>query len=393
MALQGQYTVVLAQEEEALFAEAWWAMSRLYYRPDMNGRDWQAIKAEFAGLVPQAQTREDFYDLLGEMMERLDSSHLGASSPAALRASSGLTEDTGWIGVEWDWRALDARGAYTVASVVPGSPADHPSSELKAGDRIVSIDGTFLSKGASAASLLADKADRKVVLTVERDGVEKAVTIKPLRYSARNGLAYQDWVRRNRQETDRLSGGKLGYVHIQSMDASSLDVFLREIETELDGKQGVIVDVRFNGGGFTSHIILNIMRKEPWLIRTTRDNEFRYSENAFRGNALELPAACLINQFSFSNAEIFAEGFRRMKLGPIIGEATAGGVIGTGAYRLWDGGTIRMPGSGAFAIDGENLERNGRKPDIEVLRDPQAESAGKDVQLERAVAELLKRLR
>ena len=200
-------------------------------------------------------------------------------------------------------------------------------------------------------------------------------------------------MRGNRQETDRLSGGKLGYLHVQSMDASSLDVFLREIETELEGKQGVIVDVRFNGGGFTSHIILNIMRKEPWLIRTTRDNEFRYSENAFRGNALELPAACLINQFSFSNAEIFAEGFRRMKLGPIVGEATAGGVIGTGAYRLWDGGMIRMPGSGAFDIDGENLERNGRKPDIEVLRDPKAEAGGRDVQLERAISELLKRLR
>lgn len=207
-------------------------------------------------------------------------------------------------------------------------------------------------------------------------------------------MVYDDWVLGNRAMVDKLSNGKLGYIHIQAMDVPSLDVFLREIQTELNGKDGVLLDVRYNGGGFTSHIILNTMLKFPWLIRTNRDSpEFKFSENNYRGNALELPAACLTNQYSFSNAEIFSEGFRTMKLGPIVGEPTGGGVIGTGAYSLWDGGSIRMPASGAYAVNGENLEAKGRLPDIDVRWDPNIAMEGRDPQLEAAVKALLGRLK
>jgi len=323
-------------------------------------------------------------------MELLDSSHLGANAPAGARSGG---DEPAWLGVEWDPVALDARGAYVVSEVYEGTPAANPDSELKPGDRVESIDGTKIGPAHPLNALLDKKAGRKTVLSVVRNERPLTVTIQPMRPTSRTGVLYKAWVDKNRRLVDQYSKGRLGYIHIQGMDVPSLDVFLREIQTELNGKDGVLLDVRYNGGGFTGHIILNTMLKAPWLIRTVRDNPgVKFSENNFRGNALELPAACLTNQYSFSNAEIFSEGFRRLKLGPVVGETTAGGVIGTGAFGLWDGGSIRMPGSGAYAVDGENLEANGRKPDVEVRWNPNDSGSEKDPQLEVAVRELLKRL-
>ncbi|RYG41859.1 hypothetical protein EON79_20020, partial [bacterium] len=159
------------------------------------------------------------------------------------------------------------------------------------------------------------------------------------------------------------------------------------------GKDGVIVDVRFNGGGSTAVDILGVLIRTPWLVRTTR-GEFgtRLSENIYRGDALELPTALMINTASFSNAEVIAEGWRKLKLGPIVGEPTPGYVIGTGAYNLWDGGYIRLPAIGAYAVDGSNLEGIGRRPDDIVWFDPNAWTSGRDPQLEKTIAELMKNL-
>ncbi len=391
VAFSAQFTVDAAQEEQALFEEVWWALDRMYYDPKMQGKDWAAIKERFRPLVPKVQSREDFYALMAEMLEQLDSSHLGATPPATAPREG--REETAWLGVEWDWAALAARGEYRVAKVYGRGPSALPTSELRPGDRVTRVDGVAPTPDRPVARLLEGRAGRRVVLTVEREVREVEVAIQPVRPTVRTGALYEDWVAWNRATVDRLSQGRLGYLHIEGMDAPSLDRFLVESATLLEGKSGYVVDVRYNGGGFTSHIILNLMRKEPWLIRTTRDRPgVEVSENIWRGNSIELPAACLINGSSFSNAEIFAEGFRQLKLGPIVGVPTAGGVIGTGGYGLWDGGSVRMPGSGAFALDGENLEGNGRRPDILVPWDPNSWQAGADPQLERVVAELLRRL-
>ncbi|MCC6404513.1 MAG: PD40 domain-containing protein [Fimbriimonadaceae bacterium] len=386
-----ELTVDYAVEEQALFDEVWWTLNRLYYDPGMHGKDWGEIHEEFGRIVPAIQSREDFYELMGEMMELLDSSHLGATSPPGWRPT--VTDSPAWLGIEWDWNALLALGEYRVGTVYPESPAANPGSLLRPGDVIASVNGVKPGALSPMAVLLDGKAGRKVVLGVRSAAGTREVAIRPSSSGARTGAQYEEWVRWNRAEVERLSGGKLGYVHIQGMNVPSLDKFLTETQTMLDGKEGVIVDVRFNGGGFTSHIILNIMRKTPWLIRTNRDEPGRLqSENSYRGNAVELPAACLANQFSFSNAEIFSEGFRRLKLGPIVGEPTAGGVIGTSGFGLWDGGFIRLPAAGSYTIDGVDLEGNGRKPDIRVDFDPEAWNHGKDPQLEATVKALLKSL-
>ncbi len=386
-------TTVDAQAEfRALFEEIGWAMDRFYYRGDLNLRDWGAIRRRFEPLVPFATDRADFYTLMNEMMQELGSSHLGASAPSEGAAPTSQ-ESGSWLGCDFAPEDLEARGVYRVERVFQGGPADHPDSELRPGDVLLEVDGRRPTRAEPLASLLVGKAGRKVRLAVDRGGKRLEMVIQPESWSAASGRRYQAWVEFQRRETDRLSGGRLAYFHIRGMDDPSYREFLRAIRTETVGKKGMVLDVRFNGGGSTSHLILGVLIKTPWLIRTSRGAEsIRVSENIYRGDALELPTGLLINQSSFSNAEILAEGFRRLKLGPIVGVETAGGVIGTGSYGLWDGGSIRMPGSGAYAIDGENLEGQGRKPDFPVPFDADLWEQGRDAQLERLVTEMLKRL-
>jgi tricorn protease len=384
-----EYAVDTRAEEKALFDDIWWAMDRLYYDPKHNGKDWPAIHEKFAKIVPYVYDRTDFYALMGEMMEELDSSHLGSNPPIA--ETPGVTPDSvGLIGVEYDPRILDARGVYAVSRVVPNSPADNPASLLLVGDKILTVDGEEPSNQTPISELLNHKVGKHVILKIDRDGVEKTVDIRPLAPTALTDLEYQAWVHRERAMVETLSGGQIGYVHIRAMDKPSLDKFLIEIHTEAEGKKGLIIDCRFNGGGSTAVDMLNTLIKSPWLVRTTRGEEgVKLSENILRGDALELPTALMVNTASFSNAEVMAEGFRALKRGPIIGERTPGYVIGTGLYSLWDGGSVRMPSIGAYTVSGENLENNGRRPDYLVWFDPNSWMQGHDLQLTRAVQVLM----
>jgi len=383
-----QFEVNLKQEETALFEEIWWALDRMYYDEKYHGTNWAAVKDKYAKVVPQAFDRSDFYALMGEMMEELNSSHLGSSPPPETPA---VNEVTAWLGIEWDPQRL-SEGAYIVSRVYPETPAFHPASLLKPGDRVNAVDGIKLGVGSTFAAAMNGKVGKKVTLTVTRGESSLTVLIKPVAPSARSSAIYEDWVAWEREQVERLSDGKLTYLHIEGMNQPSHERFLREIRTLTQGKRGVIIDVRFNGGGSTSHLALGVLLKRPWLIRTFRGSQIRLSENINRGDSLELPSALMCNQQSFSNAEMFAEGFKSLKIGPVIGTETAGGVISTGAYSLWDGGMVRMPIRGAYTLDGENLEGHGRRPDVVVPFDPNTWQSGRDVQLERAVETLLKRL-
>ena len=389
--ISARITIDNRKEEMALFNEAWWALSRQFYDPKMHGKDWNQVRQEFEPEVAQVTSRDDFYNLMGEMVERLDSSHQGANTSEPFRPEN--PQPLAWIGVDFDPAAAQS-GRCIVSKIYANTPAAHPDSTLLVGDEVTSINGSTSSEGAPLTALMVDQAGKKVVLGVRRGGSDIKVTIKPVSGAARAAVIIDDWEEWNRKEVDRLSSGTLAYTHVRAMDAASLDTFLSDIQDETVGKKGIIVDVRFNGGGFTSHIILDIMRKVPWLKRTFRDWPDKWvSENVMRGNSLEMPAACITNEYSFSNAEIFSEGFRRLKLGPVIGEPTGGAVIGTGAYSLWDGGSIRMPGIGVYTVDGENLEGAGRKPDFDVPYDPVLWMKGRDAQIEKAVAELSHGLR
>lgn len=374
-------------EEKALFQEITWALEKMFYDPTMHGKDWAGIKAKYTAMMPHTVDRSDFYAMIGEMVEELESSHQGATAPRVV--STTRPESSGWMGFDWDPKAL-ANGKYVVGFVYTGLPADLPDSRLMVGDEILTINGVSVKSGP-VSKLMIGTSGTKVKLEINRGGKTMPILIKPTSPAAATTVRYNEWVKWSRAQVEALSGGKLTYHHIEGMNEPSYQKFLWEMRTLTTGKTGVVLDVRYNGGGSTSHKVLGVLIKRPWLYRTFRAApETLISEDIFRGDALQMPSALMTNQYSFSNAEIMSEGFQRLKMGPVIGERTGGGVIGTGAYVLWDGGMIRMPAIGCYTVTGENLEGNGRKPTTTIPFDLNLWHAGRDSQLEETVKQLLK---
>ena len=223
------------------------------------------------------------------------------------------------------------------------------------------------------------------------------VLIKPTSYSAMSVLRYNDEVAKRRAQVDEMSGGKLGYLHIRSMGIASVRDYERDLFAAADGKDGLIIDVRDNGGGWTTDILLASLTApnhaytiprgaNPDLVR--KDN---YPRDRRLIYAYSRPINVLINQHSFSNAEIFAHSIKTAERGTIIGTQTFGGVISTGSFSLIDGTTVRRPFRGWYLPDGTDMESNGTMPDIDVPQTPTDEVAGNDPQLEAAINELLGR--
>lgn len=380
-------------EEVELFKEIWWAMDRMYHDPSHHGRNWKGIREEYAKLIPFAYDRQDFYSIMNEMIEELDSSHLSIGRPLPDFATE--RETIAYLGIDWDYDLLWKTGRYVVKSVMPGSPADHPSIRLVPGDEVLKVNGRDLKPSEPLSQHLIGLVGRRVALTVRRGGQDLTLNLRGASSVIAADLAYEQFVEQRREEVSRLSNGKLTYFHIEGMNQPATDRFFAESRAFGEGKSGAVVDVRWNGGGNTANQILDSIRTEKWLERRFRSNPgFPVSEEMFRGEALEMPTVIMTNQYSASNAEIFSEGYRRMKLGTVVGEPTGGNVLTVaGRYGLWDGGGVQIPFISIFTVNGESLEGIGRRVDVDVRYDPNAWLDGRDNQLEVAVRELLKRVK
>lgn len=386
-------TVDLPSENKQVFEEAWWIMDRYFYSENHNQVDWKGIRAKYEALLPYVPYKEDFYDLMSEMVQELRGSHLGVTGPADYSADTPAA--TAYLGLEPDWETLDRDGTYKVARVTPESPADSKWSKVNVGEYIVAVDGQELGKGRTLDELLNRKAGRKVVLTVNSrpamDGARQ-VAIKPLAPSAGDDVEYEAWVDYRKEMVKRLSNGRLAYVHVQQMNTSSEMRFKEEFVGEATGHDGMLVDVRYNGGGNVAHRLLDILRKKPYVYFRPRSLGKNVFQDWFADYLWGKPAGLLINQDSASNSEMMAEGFRALGIGPIIGLPTMGAVIATGSWTFMDGGNIRTPAAGVYTASGEDMELHGRQPDVLVPYDPVAVKEGRDPQLEKAVQTVLGKL-
>jgi tricorn protease len=281
-------------------------------------------------------------------------------------------------------------GFYKVGHIYKKGPADKEWVDIKEGDYILSIDGRELKVPENHWKVLNHPLNERidVVVSAEPGGEEKRTsTIKLTSYGSIMSLEYYEWVDANREKVDKLSNGRLAYAHIPGMSGRWLEKFKKEI-IEFRLKEGLIIDVRNNGGGNIDQQLLDVLERRlygKWVNRGSIPG--RRPGNGFFG-----PKLVMINERSFSDAEVFPQGFRDLGLGKLVGVPTGGGVIATGSYRLMDGSTIRTPYVGVYTGEGINLENYGVKPDVYVEVPPEDELAGKDPQLERAVAELLSEL-
>lgn len=373
---------------DQVLVEGWRYLRDYFYDKGMHGIDWDEVLSRYRPRLQYIGTTTEFTALYREMLGEINSSHMGFSSPGNEREAP--SESTGDLGVYFE-AGYDGSG-WKVAHVIKDGPATKPGSELYPGDVILEVGGTSIDGDDNRAQLLRNKVGKPIQLTVEsaepdEDGETlRTVAIKPTSTRGLRTLKYNEWVEANREMVAGLSGGKLYYQHIRSMNHSSLVTFRDELFTEALNYQGLVLDVRFNGGGFTSVAVMELLARRGAYLRRRRDGGETYYA---RQQVFEGPLVLLINAHSFSNAEILAHVLKDAGLATIIGEATGGNVISTGGIYLLDGSRLSMPGYRNDRITGDNMEGGGAQPDIVVIIDPNLLAEGRDNQIEAAVEHLL----
>ncbi len=387
LTVTAEMTVDFGVEKQTVFEEAWTLMRDNFFDAAFDGVDWQASRTRYAPRIAGAGTPDEMRRVLSLMVGDLNASHLGVSGPA------GAAPAIGRLGLRFDARAYETSGRLRVADVVPLGPAAL-TRQIGVGDVIAAVDGRPLGAGVNLDERLENTIDRRVVLTVAGagGGATREVVIRPASQGTEKGLLYREWVENNREYVLTRSGGRLGYVHMINMSAGALDQLFVDLDVDNQGRDGVVVDIRNNSGGFVNAYAIDVFTRQPYLRMATRGLPEAPARTVLGQRALESPTVLVTNQHSLSDAEDFTEGYRVLKLGSVVGEPTAGWIIYTWNVRLVDGTTFRLPRMRVKAADGTDMERHPRPVDVPVTRPVGESIAGTDAQLDAAVRTLLKQL-
>ena len=382
-------------EWNQIYFECWRQMRDFFYAPNMNGVDWKAMRDKYAALLPYVNHRNDLTYLIGELIGELNNGHAyvgGGDRPEAPRIKLGL------LGAELS--RDPASRAYRIDRILPGenwndatrSPLTVASTSVKEGDYILAVNGTPVSKLANIYDALIDTAGKQVTLHVNahsaEDGAHDVVVVPTADDSP---LYYLAWVHKNIDYVNKKTDGKVGYLHIPDMGRPGMDEFTKLYFPQIH-KQGLIVDVRGNGGGNVSPIIIERLRRAWTMVSIQRNSVPQVNPpDTFIG-----PMDALMDEFSASDGDIFPYRFKSLGMGNLIGKRSWGGVIGIrGSLPLADGGDLFKPEFAPYAKDGKNwvIESHGVDPDIVVDNDPTAEFKGEDQQLDKAIDVILDELK
>jgi Tol biopolymer transport system component len=381
-----EFTTDFASEKLQVFQQGWMLLRDNFFDPNFNGVNWEQSRETYGERAAATSMPDELRRVMSLMIGDLNASHLGISGQAPAPA-------IGRIGLEFNRTEIEARGAFLVANVVPLGPAA-VTGKIHTGDRLVSVDGRRLDRGVNLDELLANTIDRRVVLSVIPRGAATPVdvVVRPTNQATEKSLLYRQWVEQNREYVLKVSGGRLGYVHMLNMSAAALDQLYLDLDTENHARDGVVVDIRNNNGGFVNAYAIDVFTRQPYLKMASRGLSEMPARTLLGQRALELATVLVTNQHSLSDAEDFTEGYRTLKLGSVVGEPTAGWIIYTSDVRLVDGSTLRLPHTRIRAADGSDMERHPRQVDFPVTRPIGEALAGKDSQLDEAVRVLLKKL-
>ena len=399
-------SIIPGLEWQQMFREAWRLQRDQFWTSDMSQVDWLAVHDRYLPLVERVSSRSEFSDLMWEMQGELGTSHayemFGDYRPEPDYAQ-------GFLGADFEYEPHS--GAWQVAHIVQGdswdeqadSPLLRPGIGVQAGDRLIAVNGRTLSREVSPAVCLVNQAAVEVTLTFAgNDGAQGAeaatrgagaaakrtVTVKTLK--SETPARYREWVESNRRYVHRATDGRVGYVHLPDMGPAGYAEFHRGYLAEVD-RAGLIVDVRFNRGGHVSGLILEKLARRRLGYDVSR---WRQAPSPYPPESVLGPMVALTNELAGSDGDIFSHGFKMLKLGPLLGTRTWGGVVGIDSvHTLVDGTVTTQPEfSFWFADVGWGLENYGAEPDIEVENMPQDYARGLDAQLDRAVEEIQKLL-
>ncbi|MEM7115343.1 MAG: S41 family peptidase [Chloroflexota bacterium] len=386
---RAKVSIVPAREWQQMYREAWRLQRDQFWTPDMSQVDWLAAYERYLPLLDRISSRDELSDLLGEMQGELGTSH---TYEYGGDYRFGPFYSQGKLGADFSFDAESE--SWQISHIVQGdiwnektsSPLLKPGIDIGIGDRIVAINGRSLSPTYSPRQALVSLGGETVALTVARDDAEpRTFNVKALR--SETDARYREWVEGNRRQVHKATNGRIGYIHIPNMGPEGFAEFYRSYLAEVE-RDGLLIDVRYNGGGNVSQLLLEKLTRRPLGYRPTRWGK---QPDPYPNYAINGPLVALTNQNAASDGDIFSHVFKQLGLGPLVGKRTWGGVVGIWPrHSLVDKTTTTQPEFSTWFNDvGWGIENYGAEPDIEIDNSPQDYANGRDAQLERAIAETL----
>jgi tricorn protease len=386
-----KFSVDPKEDWKQIYTDAWRMERDYFYDPNMHGVDWDAMYKKYLPLVDRVTTRRELSDVMGELIGELSVLHTSVGG-GDLRSGEDKIQ-FGMLGGRFS-RNEKLRG-YTIEHIFLSdpdypdemSPLSHPDLNISKGDVITHIDGVSVMDAPDLQYLLRDKANKQVrIKLLSSAGAEKGDRIiQPMTSAQESNLRYNEWEYTRRLMVEEKSNGELGYVHLRAMTARDIGQWYRDFYPQFK-KSGLVIDVRNNRGGNIDSFILEKLMREVFFYWKGRTGEPYWNmPYAFRGHLV-----LLVDEFTASDGEAFAEGFRRLNMGKSIGARTWGGEVWlSGVNTLTDNGVARAPMNGVYGEEGEWLiEGVGFIPDIEVINMPKATFDGNDAQLDAAIEHL-----
>lgn len=389
LAVSADMEVDFDTEKMVVFDQAWGVLDRGFYDPKFHGKDWNALRAAWLPYIAGARTGDELRRDINLMIGELDASHSGIRGPDAGPPPGRI----GDLGLRYDREAYEAGKGLVIREVIALGPAAIEGT-IKPGETLVAVNGEKLTPGVSLDRLLRGQAGKRVVLTIGAAGAPaktREAVVRPVSPAVASGLLYRQWVNDRRALVERVSGGRLGYVHIPDMGDASLAQLYIDLDAQNQGREGVVIDIRNNNGGYINGYALDVFTRRNYLLMTARDRFPVPARQNLGQRALGLPTVLVTNESSLSDAEDFTEGYRSLGLGKVVGKPTAGWIIFTGGRDLIDGSSVRLPFIRIDDLRGQNMELNPRPVDLDIDRPLGETAAGKDAQLEAAVKVLLSR--
>lgn len=384
VAIKGEMVADAAAERAVMFDQVYRRVRETFYTRGWHGADWEALRKQYARYLPHIGNHHEFAEMLSEWLGELNISHSGArynsSDPGDdVTASLGVIIDPAFAGA-----------GVPIVEVLRGGPLDRAGMNVTPGTVIEAVDNVDLGPAIDLAQLLNRKVDRNVLLRLRVGNVTREVVVKPVSAAVESRLLYERWVRRNAEEVERLSGGRLGYVHVPGMNDGAYRTAFEEVMGKYPDRAGLVVDTRWNGGGDLVADLEMFLSGRRFFDYTTDTRSTGYEPN-FRWTR---PSIVLAGEGNYSDGHCFAWTFQTLGLGKLVGMPVPGTCTFAGGGALLDGLSFGVPGMGVKDVTtGRYLENWQTEPDIKVRNEAAAVAAGRDQQLEAAVAELLRGLR
>jgi C-terminal processing protease CtpA/Prc len=385
---RAEWTRDVDGERRAAFAQFWRGFNSGFYDPNMHGRDWAGIRKRYEPLLSSVGHPSEFAVVLNMMTGELESSHSEVSGQGTPGGPSGPSLAHPGFAIDWSYNGPGIK----VAEVPYDAPGSFEKTKIAPGEIVLQINGVEVGPNTALfRDALTGQNGRDMTFLVSADGTRanaREVKYRAISGGAFRSIYYDNLIRERRKWVEEASGGKLTYVHISGMGGGNLATFNREFWEFAIGKEGVIIDVRDNGGGNIADSLVDMIERKPHAYYQSRDGVAATAP----GRDVTLEIIVMHNETSYSNAEMFPSAMKARGLATLVGVPTPGYVIWTSGFRLVDGTNARMPNSASYRLDGTPMENLGQKPDVLVDVTREEFLAGKDPQLEKAIEVLMEKL-